>query len=79
MFLYFPFHLQKGGKHASKPPPPLSKVTAPGPGGQPSGGHIIPATDINIMDKELGRGEFGKVMQGLWTNKDGNKVRQRKN
>ncbi|XP_030843117.1 uncharacterized protein LOC587777 isoform X4 [Strongylocentrotus purpuratus] len=65
---------KKGGKNVTKPPPPLSRMTAPGPGGPPSGGHIIPATDINILDKELGRGEFGKVMQGVWSNREGNQI-----
>ncbi|XP_072175314.1 uncharacterized protein [Diadema setosum] len=65
---------KKGGKTGSKPPPPLSKVTTQGPGAQPSGGHIIPATDIKILDKELGRGEFGKVMQGLWCNREGQQI-----
>lgn len=42
-----------------------------------SGGHIIPASSLDILDKELGRGEFGKVMQGIWTNTEGQKVRMR--
>lgn len=39
-----------------------------------SGGHIIPASSLDILDRELGRGEFGKVMQGIWTNSEDQKV-----
>lgn len=39
-----------------------------------SGGHIIPASSLDILDRELGRGEFGKVMQGIWTNSEGQKI-----
>ncbi len=56
----------------SKTKPTIVRV--PSQPGTPSGGHIIPASAINILDRELGRGEFGKVMQGVWTDKDGQKV-----
>ncbi|XP_038079137.1 nascent polypeptide-associated complex subunit alpha, muscle-specific form-like isoform X2 [Patiria miniata] len=61
----------KNGK-ASKTKPTIVRV--PSQPGTPTGGHIIPASAINILDRELGRGEFGKVMQGIWTDKDGQKI-----
>ncbi|XP_033641875.1 activated Cdc42 kinase-like isoform X2 [Asterias rubens] len=60
------------GVKASKTKPTIVRV--PSQPGTPSGGHIIPASAINILDRELGRGEFGKVMQGVWTDKDGQKI-----
>lgn len=36
--------------------------------------HIIPAEAI-IVNKELGVGEFGIVQQGVWTNEEGDRVK----
>ncbi|XP_022090166.1 serine-rich adhesin for platelets-like isoform X2 [Acanthaster planci] len=61
-----------GNAKVSKTKPTIVRV--PSQTSSPSGGHIIPASAINILDRELGRGEFGKVMQGIWTDKDGQKI-----
>ena len=37
--------------------------------------HIIPAEAI-VINKELGTGEFGVVQQGIWTNEEGDRVRE---
>ncbi|XP_071841044.1 uncharacterized protein [Apostichopus japonicus] len=67
-------HKKKSGKEKSNKGSNMAK-----PGHEParqtsSGGHIIPASSLDILDRELGRGEFGKVMQGIWTNSENQKI-----
>ncbi|XP_071946039.1 uncharacterized protein [Antedon mediterranea] len=38
------------------------------------GKHIIPSESITQLHRELGKGEFGKVMQGIWTDEDGKRI-----
>ena len=55
------------------PSPPGNRVSRPISYIRPMGKQIISSDSIQMMEA-LGEGEFGKVLQGIWTTESGEKV-----